>query len=215
VTVRVLIVDDEALVRVALREVLSTGDDVETIGEAEDGEAAVRVAERLRPQVVLMDIRMPRLNGIVATARIAALDEPTPRVLLLTTYDLDEYVYDGLCAGATGFLLKDSPPTMLLHAVAVVARGESVLAPTVTTRLVETFRARHREQPDIQAARGRTELLTGRERAVLDQLVLGRTNHEIAEALGISRFTVKVHVSNVLAKLELRDRGRAMLLGRL
>ena len=145
-TVRVLIVDDEALVRVALREVLSTGDDVETIGEAEDGEAAVRVAERLRPQVVLMDIRMPRLNGIVATARIAALDEPTPRVLLLTTYDLDEYVYDGLCAGASGFLLKDSPPTMLLHAVAVVARGESVLAPTVTTRLVETFRARF---PDV------------------------------------------------------------------
>ena len=209
----VLIADDQALVRAGFRMVLEVEDDITVVGEAANGEQTVHSARRLKPDVVLMDIRMPELDGIAATRQIAnaAPGRPgsEPRVLILTTFDLDEYVYDALGAGASGFLLKDSPPEQLVTAIRVVARGESLLAPSVTSRLIEQFartRARHRQPPS-----GLDEL-TSRELEVFTLIARGLSNAEIAEALVVSDSTVKTHVARVLAKLGLRDRVQAVVL---
>ena len=204
-SIGVLIADDQALVRAGFRMVLEVEDDITVVGEAANGEQAVHSAQRLKPDVVLMDIRMPELDGIAATRRIA----PGTRVLILTTFDLDEYVYDALGAGASGFLLKDSPPEQLVTAIRVVAGGESLLAPSVTSRLIEQFartHARHREPPP-----GLDEL-TSRELEVFTLMARGLSNAEIAEALVVSDSTVKTHVARLLAKLGLRDRVQAVVL---
>jgi DNA-binding NarL/FixJ family response regulator len=213
VSIGVLIADDQALVRAGFRMVLEVEDDITVVGEAGNGEQAVHSAQRLKPDVVLMDIRMPELDGIAATRQIAGADrgpaEPGSRVLILTTFDLDEYVYDALGAGASGFLLKDSPPDQLVTAIRVVAGGESLLAPSVTSRLIEQFartRARHRAPPP-----GLDEL-TSRELEVFKLMARGLSNPEIAEALVVSDSTVKTHVARLLAKLGLRDRVQAVVL---
>jgi len=213
VSIGVLIADDQALVRAGFRMVLEVEDDITVVGEAANGEQAVHSAQRLKPDVVLMDIRMPELDGIAATRQIAGADRGRAasgsRVLILTTFDLDEYVYDALGAGASGFLLKDSPPDQLVTAIRVVAGGESLLAPSVTSRLIEQFartRARHREPPP-----GLDEL-TSRELEVFRLMARGLSNAEIAQALVVSDSTVKTHVARLLAKLGLRDRVQAVVL---
>jgi DNA-binding NarL/FixJ family response regulator len=213
VSIGVLIADDQALVRAGFRMVLEVEDDITVVGEAANGEQAVYSTQRLKPDVVLMDIRMPELDGIAATRQIVSADrgpgESKSRVLILTTFDLDEYVYDALGAGASGFLLKDSPPEQLVTAIRVVAGGESLLAPTVTSRLIERFartRARHRGPPP-----GLDEL-TSRELEVFKLIARGLSNAEIAEALVVSDSTVKTHVARLLAKLGLRDRVQAVVL---
>jgi DNA-binding NarL/FixJ family response regulator len=212
-SIGVLIADDQALVRAGFRMVLEVEDDITVVGEAANGEQAVHSAQRLKPDVVLMDIRMPELDGIAATRQIASADPgragSESRVLVLTTFDLDEYVYDALGAGASGFLLKDSPPEQLVSAIRVVAGGESLLAPSVTSRLIEQFartRARDRQPPP-----GLDEL-TSRELEVFTLLARGLSNAEIAEALVVSDSTVKTHVARVLAKLGVRDRVQAVVL---
>jgi DNA-binding NarL/FixJ family response regulator len=204
--IRVLIVDDQALVRAGFRMILRRQPDFEVVGEAADGEGAVAQAARLRPDVVLMDVRMPGVDGIEATRRIG-LETRHVRVIILTTFDLDEYVYDALEAGASGFLLKDTQPEQLVTAVRVVAAGDALLAPSVTRRLIAQF-ARQRPRP---AARGRLSELTGRETEVLNQLARGLSNREIAVHLSVSETTVKTHVANVLGKLGLRDRVQAAI----
>jgi DNA-binding NarL/FixJ family response regulator len=207
VSIRVLIADDQSLVRAGFRLVLENHPDLEVVGEAANGNQAVHSAGRLAPDVVLMDIRMPELDGIAATREITAR-HPT-RVLVLTTYDLDEYVYDALQAGASGFLLKDTPPAQLADGIRAVAGGEALLAPSVTRRLIEEF-ARIGS-----ARRGRpAELdeLTGRELDVLRLLARGMSNAEIAAALVLGDTTVKTHVAHVLGKLGLRDRVQAVVL---
>ncbi|MFV9671658.1 MAG: response regulator [Acidimicrobiia bacterium] len=206
--IRVLIVDDQALIRSGLRMILEAEPGITVIGEAGDGREGVEAATRQRPDVVLMDIRMPVMDGIEATRRIkaSALD-PKPRVLILTTFDLDEYVYAAIRAGASGFLLKDAPPDDLIHAIRVVARGEALLAPTVTRRLIEEFASR--PEPD-SGTEGMDEL-TEREVEVLRSLAAGLSNAEIAEALFVSEATVKTHISHILAKLDLRDRVQAVV----
>lgn len=201
-SIRVLVVDDEELVRTGFRLVLDREPGIEVVGEAGDGETAVALAGRLAPDVVLMDIRMPRLDGLEATRRIAA---PT-RVVILTTFDEDEYVYEALQAGASGFLLKYAPADDLVAAVKVVARGEAILAPTVTRRLVEDF-ARARRNPEAEA---RVSELTAREREVLGLVARGLSNAEIADELIVSAATVKTHVARVLEKLGVRDRVQAV-----
>ena len=205
---RVLLVDDQALVRRGFRLILETAGDIIVVGEAADGQAALHAVERHDPDVVLMDIRMPHLDGIAATRRLAGRGQPRPRVLVLTTYDLDEYVYDALRAGASGFLLKDTPPEQLAPAVRVVAAGDALLAPSVTRRLIETF-ARHPARaadPTPQSS-----VLTEREREVLRLLARGLSNTEIATRLSVSDTTVKTHLSNVFNKLSLRDRVQAVV----
>ncbi|HZM82705.1 MAG TPA: response regulator transcription factor [Candidatus Limnocylindrales bacterium] len=206
--IRVLLVDDQALVRRGLRLILEAADDVTVVGEAADGQAALDAVERHDPDVVLMDIRMPTLDGITATRRLAARGRPQPRVLVLTTYDLDEYVYDALRAGASGFLLKDTPPEQLAPAIRVVAAGDALLAPSVTRRLIEAF-ARH----PARAANATSEptILTEREREVLRLLARGLSNNEIATRLSVSDTTVKTHLSNIFSKLTLRDRVQAVV----
>jgi DNA-binding NarL/FixJ family response regulator len=213
VSIGVLIADDQALVRAGFRMVLEVEDDITVVGEAANGEQAVHSAQRLKPDVVLMDIRMPELDGIAATRQIAGADHGPAgsrcRVLILTTFDLDEYVYDALGAGASGFLLKDSPPEQLVTAIRVVAGGESLLAPSVTSRLIEEFartRARHREPAPA------LDELTSRELEVFTLIARGLSNAEIAEALVVSDSTVKTHVARLLAKLGLRDRVQAVVL---
>lgn len=207
-SIRILVVDDQALVRSGLRLILETETDITVIGEAGDGREAVESARRMRPDVVLMDIRMPVMDGIEATRRLieAGLD-PEPRVLILTTFDLDEYVYAAIRAGASGFLLKDAPPDDLIHAIRVVARGEALLAPTVTRRLIEEFASR--PQPEAQPE-GMGEL-TERELEVLRRLAAGLSNAEIADVLFVSEATVKTHISHILTKLDLRDRVQAVV----
>ena len=207
---RVLLADDQAMVRAGFRLILETEDDLEVVGEAEDGATAVAATEVLRPDVVLMDIQMPVMDGLEATRRIAGLplDRPT-RVLILTTFERDEYVFEALRAGASGFLLKNAPPEDLIDAVRIVARGEALLAPSVTRRLIEEFAKRSRTLP-----RQRTEevhRLTEREVEVLRLLAKGRTNAEIADQLYVGETTVKTHVSNILTKLDLRDRVQAVV----
>ena len=208
-SIRVLVVDDQALVRAGFRMILDAHDDVEVVGEGENGEVAVAQAHALKPDVVLMDVRMPVMDGIEATRRLAGSDARDPvKVLVLTTFDLDEYVYEALRAGASGFLLKDVPRDELARGIRVIAGGEALLAPSVTRRLVEDF-ARRPLQADRSA---RLDVLTGREREVLELVARGLSNTEIAEALYVSGATVKTHFGHVLMKLDLRDRVQAVIL---
>jgi DNA-binding NarL/FixJ family response regulator len=207
--IRVLIADDHALLRNGLRAMLDAQPDMEVVGEAEDGAQAVDEAVRLHPDVVVMDIRMPKVDGIEATRRIGAQGESAPRVLVLTTFDLDEYVFEALRAGAGGFMLKDAPPGQLAEAVRTVAGGESLLAPAVTRRLIE----RHVSRPPSATVREeRFGDLTDRELEVLRLLTRGLSNAEIGERLYLSEATVKTHVTRVLGKLGVRDRVQAVVL---
>ena len=209
-TIRVVVVDDQPIVRAGFQTILDAQPDIDVVGEAADGLESVATVERLRPDVVVMDIRMPELDGIAATRRIIALDaSPPTRVLVLTTFDVDDYVYEALRAGASGYLLKDATRDELVNAVRTVADGDALLAPSVTRRLVEEFV--RRPEP---AARDVAELdvLTPRERDVLEQLARGRSNAEIAQHLFVGEATVKSHVAHVLTKLQLRDRIQAVIL---
>jgi DNA-binding NarL/FixJ family response regulator len=206
-SIRVLIADDQSLVRAGFRLVLENEEDIEVVGEASNGEEAIHSTGRLKPDVVLMDIRMPHLDGLAATRRITA--EHPARVLVLTTYDLDEYVYDALQAGASGFLLKDAPPAQLADGIRAVAGGEALLAPTVTRRLIEEFT---RIRPAREARPAALDELTPRELKVLRLLARGLSNAEIAATLVLGDTTVKTHVTHVLSKLGLRDRVQAVVL---
>jgi DNA-binding NarL/FixJ family response regulator len=205
-TIRVLIVDDQAMVRVGFRMIVASEPGMEVAGEAADGDEVLELARRTRPDVVLMDVRMPRLDGIEATRRLQAAGS-SARVLMLTTFDLDEYVFGALRAGASGFLLKDAPPEELLQAVRIVAAGEALLAPAVTRRVVEAFASR--SAPTRPPALDR---LTERELEVLRLLARGRSNAEIAAELVVGDTTAKTHVAHVLGKLGLRDRVQAVVL---
>jgi DNA-binding NarL/FixJ family response regulator len=205
-TVRVLIADDQDLVRAGLRMLIDAEDDLEVVGEAVDGDDAVLAARRLRPHLVLMDIRMPRLDGLTATRRVLE-HEDGPRVVILTTFDRNEYVYDALRAGASGFLLKDMPGPRLVAGLRAVASGDELLAPGITRRLVEEFAgARHRPVPPG------FEELTARERETFMLVARGLSNAEIAAEHVVTEATVKTHVAHVLAKLDLRDRVQAVVL---
>jgi DNA-binding NarL/FixJ family response regulator len=207
--IRVVVADDQALVRGGFSVLLRSAADLEVAGEASDGEEAVDLAARLRPDVVLMDVRMPKVDGIEATRRITA--DPrlaSTRVIILTTFDLDEYVHEALRAGASGFLLKDTLPDELLGAVRVVAGGDALIAPRITRRLIEEFA--RRPEPDA-AARERLAGLTDRELEVLVLVAKGNANSEIAEALYVSHATVKTHVSRLLTKLHSRDRAQLVM----
>jgi DNA-binding NarL/FixJ family response regulator len=207
-TIRVLIVDDQALVRAGFRMILSTQPDVEVVGEAADGNEAVRLAQQQHPDVVLMDIRMPGLDGIGATRVLAGPDAPRPaRVVILTTYDLDEYVFDALAAGASGFLLKDVRPEDLVQGVRLVAAGDALLAPSVTRRLIAELAHR----PRVSDTRSVDDSLTRRELEVLRLVAEGQSNAEIAASLYLSENTVKTHVTHILDKLGLRDRVHAVI----
>ena len=209
--IRVLLADDQGLLRMGFRLILDAQADIEVVGEAGDGAAAVSMARALQPDVVLMDVRMPGMDGIAATAAVTAAF-PATRVLILTTYDLDEYVVAGLKAGASGFLLKDAPPEELLTAIRTVAEGEAVLAPTATRRLIDQFLPL---MPDTGRRDDQKQLLgrlTDRERAVFTLIAAGQSNREIAAGLHLSEGTVKVHVGRILAKLGLRDRVQAVIL---
>jgi DNA-binding NarL/FixJ family response regulator len=204
----VLIADDQALVRVGLRKILESEPEIVVVGEAADGEDAVAAVSRLRPDLVLMDIRMPVLDGIEATRRITRA-HPATRVLMLTTFGLDTYVYEALRAGASGFMLKDAPPEEIAAAVRIVAGGDALLAPAVTRAVIEEF-TRHPQPPSQTAPPGLDEL-TPREREVLDLLARGRSNTEICAQLVISEATTKTHVARILQKLGLRDRVQAVI----
>jgi DNA-binding NarL/FixJ family response regulator len=204
----VLIADDQGLIRVGLRKILEAEQDTIVVGEAGDGEDAVAEARRLRPDVVLMDIRMPVLDGIEATRRIVAA-QPGTRVLILTTFGLDTYVYEALRAGASGFMLKDGPPEEIVAAVRIVASGEALLAPSITRAVIEEFA---RQQPTVPPAQpAAVSELTPREREVLDLLARGLSNPEICRELVISEATAKTHVARILQKLDLRDRVQAVI----
>jgi len=204
----VLIADDQALVRVGLRKILDAEPETHIVGEAGDGEDAVSEARRLRPDVVLMDIRMPVLDGIEATRRIVAA-QPSTRVLILTTFGLDSYVYDALRAGASGFMLKDVPPEEIAAAVQIVARGDALLAPAVTRAVIEEFA---RQQPAAPSAPPPAVAeLTPREHEVFDLLARGMSNPEICKQLVITEATAKTHVARILQKLDVRDRVQAVI----
>jgi DNA-binding NarL/FixJ family response regulator len=207
---RVLLVDDEALVRAGLRMILEAAGDIDVVGEATDGADAVEAVRRSRPDVVLMDIRMPRLDGLAATQAVRALDDPPP-VVILTTFDLDDYVFRALQAGAAGFLLKDTPPLELVNAVRVVASGDSMLSPSVTRRLIAHFAEDGRAQRQ-QAARDRLDRLTEREAEVLVAVGRGLSNAEIGGELFMSEATVKAHVSRLLVKLDQANRVQLAIL---
>ena len=209
-SIRVLLVDDQALIRAGFRMILDAEEDLEVVGECADGTQAVDSARRLTPDVVLMDIRMPEMDGIEATRQLAAREgEAGPRVLMLTTFDLDEYVYDALRAGASGFLLKDVPPEQLVAGVRVVAGGEALLAPSITRRLIQEFASA--TPTPTQPPAGLDEL-TARELEVFKLVARGLSNAEIAAELVVSETTVKTHVARVLMKLGLRDRVQAVVL---
>ncbi|WP_328663655.1 response regulator transcription factor [Streptomyces sp. NBC_00328] len=213
-TVRVLVCDDQELVRTGYVTIFSAQPDIEVVGEAENGHAAVEAARRLRPDVVVMDIRMPLLDGIQATRQLAGPDAQfPPKVLVVTTFNVDAYVYDALRAGASGFLLKDAPPAELVNGIRTVARGEALLAPAVTRDLIGHF-AGHLRPADTsrQAREDLVRALTPRELDVLRQIAEGLSNAEIATALFITPETVKTYVSRILAKLGLRDRVQAVVL---
>ena len=205
-TIRVLLVDDQSMVRAGLRMLLAKEPDIEVVAEAENGLEAVAKAARVNPEVVLMDIRMPVLNGVEATRRILEADE-SARVLILTTFDLDEYVYEALRAGASGFVLKDDPPDQLIAAVRTVAAGEALLSPTVTRRVIAQFTRVHRQSPPKAV-----DTLTTREREVFRLIARGLSNAEIGHELFISDTTVKTHITRLLQKLDLRDRAQAIVL---
>jgi DNA-binding NarL/FixJ family response regulator len=205
--IRVVIVDDQALVRAGFKMILQAQPDIQVVGEAGDGQQALGLVRTLRPDVVLMDIRMPGLDGIEATRQITAESLPA-RVVILTTYDLDEYVFDALAAGATGFLLKHVPPEELVHGVRVAAGGDALLAPSVTRRLIAEFT---KNRAPIQPQSKDLDALTDRERDVLRYLARGLSNAEIASELHVGEATVKTHVAHLLDKLELRDRVQAVI----
>jgi DNA-binding NarL/FixJ family response regulator len=207
VTIRVLLADDERLVRAGFRLILKAETGLEVIGEAADGLEAIEAVEELRPDVVLMDIRMPKLDGLEATRRILARAEPSPRVVVLTTFDLDGYVYEALRAGASGFLLKDAPEDQLVAAIRIAADGGAMFSPSVTRRLIEEFSRRVSPEPPPGLAE-----LTPREREVLRLLARGLSNQEIAAELVVSEHTAKTHVAHILSKLGLRDRIQAVVL---
>jgi DNA-binding NarL/FixJ family response regulator len=207
--IRVLLVDDEQLVRSGLRMILESAGDIEVVGEAADGGDAVGQVRLHRPGVVLMDIRMPNVDGLRATRELTAMPDP-PRVIMLTTFELDEYVHAALANGAVGFLLKDTPPADLIQAVRTVAEGNAMLAPTVTRRLIAEFAARSSGQ--ALAARRQLDALTGREREVVVAVAQGLSNAEIGNRLYMSEATVKAHVSRVLAKLGMSNRVQAAIL---
>ncbi|MET9604171.1 response regulator transcription factor [Streptomyces sp. NPDC006512] len=207
--IRVLVVDDQVLIRAGLVALLRAAPGIEVVGEAEDGHEAVEAAVRTRPDVILMDIRMPGLDGTAATERIlAAAVDPLPRVLVLTTFDLDEYVYAALRAGASGFLLKDTGPDKLIEAIAAVAHGDMLFAPSVTRRLIESYVTRSDPVPDTPAS---LDALTAREREVLRLAAKGLSNTEIAERLYISEATVKTHLNRTMTKLSLDSRAQAVV----
>ena len=211
--IRTLIVDDQSMIRVGIRAILEAQDDITVVGEAENGLLGVERCRSLRPDVVLMDVRMPVLDGLAATSALLGPERAAghlPRVLMLTTFDLDDYIYAALQAGASGFLLKDSEPDDLIRAVRVVAGGEALLAPTVTRRLIENFVAARPRRPAGATA---LNALTDREREVLRLMAMGRSNAEIAASLFIAEQTTKTHVSRILQKLGLRDRVQAVVFG--
>ncbi|MFF4623084.1 response regulator [Nonomuraea jabiensis] len=212
--IRVLICEDQALVRAGYITIFSAQPDMEVVGEAADGRAAVEAARLLRPDVIVMDIRMPIVDGIEATRRLAGPGTETPaKVLVVTTFNVDEYVYEALKAGASGFLLKDAPPAELVNGVRTIARGDSLLAPAVTRTLIGHFAERLRPADTSRPARDEiVRTLTRRELEVLEQIANGLSNAEIAERLFITAETVKTYVSRILAKLELRDRVQAVVL---
>jgi DNA-binding NarL/FixJ family response regulator len=208
--IRVLIVDDQDMVRTGIRMILESDDDIEVVGEARDGAEAVARTRRLEPDVVLMDIRMPVVDGVSATRELRSIEPPVAaRVLILTTYDLDEYVFAALRAGADGFLLKHAPSDVLLDGIRTVAAGEALLAPEVTRRVIAAFA----QAPEPSSTEPPADLnrLTEREREVFDLLVRGRSNAEIATALYVEATTVKTHVASALRKLDLRDRTAAVI----
>jgi DNA-binding NarL/FixJ family response regulator len=207
--IRIVLVDDEQLVRSGLRMILESAGDIEVVGEAADGGGAVELVRRHRPDVALMDIRMPEMDGLAATRALTALPDP-PRVIMLTTFELDEYVHTALENGAVGFLLKDTPPRDLIQAVRTVAEGNAMLAPTVTRRLIAEFASRNSAK--AVAARRRLDTLTGREREVVVAVAQGLSNAEIGKRLFMSEATVKAHVSRVLAKLGMGNRVQAAIL---
>ncbi|WOQ17494.1 response regulator transcription factor [Raineyella sp. W15-4] len=209
--VHVLLVDDQALVRAGFRMVLDAQPDITVVGEAGDGVEAVALAGRLAPDIVLIDIRMPRLDGVEATRRILATD-PAARVIVLTTFDLDEYVYAALGAGASGFLLKDAGPEELLAAIRAVHSGDAVVAPSATRRLLDRLRPQLADNIDLRTPDERLAALTAREREVLGAVGRGLTNAEIADELFLSEATVKTHIGHILAKLALRDRVQMVVL---
>ncbi|MGW1784619.1 response regulator [Streptomyces sp. NPDC002143] len=207
--IRILLADDQRLVRAGIRSILEDEDDLEVVAEAADGQAAISACRALRPDVVLMDIRMPGTDGLEA-ARIIAADErlATVKVVMLTTFDLDDHVYGALRAGATGFLVKDTEPAELLHAVRVAVQGDALISPSVTRRLIAEFA--NRERP--RAPDARLDVLTGREREVMRLIAAGCTNGEIAARLVLSPLTAKTHVSRIMAKLGARDRSQVVVL---
>ena len=208
-TVRVLIVDDQSLVRAGFRMILDAETEIEVVGEASDGLEAVLAARQTEPDVILMDVRMPNVDGLEATRRLLDGRDEGPRILILTTFDLDEYVYEALRAGASGFLLKDTPPEQLVEAIMIVARGDALLAPSITRRVIEEFVRR----PPASARKPPPELaeLTTREREMLGYIAKGLSNAEIARAAFVSETTVKTHVAHILMKLRLRDRVQAVV----
>lgn len=207
-TVTVLLVDDHALVRAGFRMILSAEDGLCVVGEAEDGAEAIQLARSLRPDVVLMDIQMPRLDGVEATRRIVADPATESSVVILTTFERDDYVFEALRAGASGFLLKNAPPEELLHAVRVVADGNAILSPSVTRRVIEQYAA---TAPASQSVKDELARLTDRERDVLCALAAGKSNAEAAATLYVGEGTIKTHVSHILTKLGLRDRMQAVV----
>ena len=211
--IRVLLVDDQHLVRIGFRMILADEPDIEVVGDAPDGRAAIDAVTRVHPDVVVMDLRMPTMDGVEATRRIAtgAADGAAPRVLILTTFDADEYVVEALRAGASGFLLKDVPPAEFVDAIRLIAAGDALLAPSVTRRLLDRLRDRLPVAVD-GVLDGRLQDLTERELEVLTLIARGKSNREIADALVLAEPTVKTHVSHVLDKLDLRDRAQAVVL---
>jgi DNA-binding NarL/FixJ family response regulator len=205
----VVIVDDQALVRAGFRMILEAEEDMDVVGEAANGQEAVAQTRRLRPDVVLMDVRMPEVDGIEATRRLLSDDAIDAKVVMLTTFDMDEYVYDALRAGASGFLLKDVPPEQLVDGIRAVAKGDALLAPSVTRRVIEEFV--RRPPASVRTLPPKLEELTVRELQVLKLIARGLSNAEIATELFISETTVKTHVAHVLMKLDLRDRVQAVV----
>jgi DNA-binding NarL/FixJ family response regulator len=207
VSIRVVLVDDQALIRTGFKMILEAEDDIEIVGEASDGEQGVVTTRQLRPDVVLMDVQMPTLDGLQATSRIVQEPSIPSRIVILTTFERDDYIFDALRAGASGFLLKNSPSEELVHAVRVVAAGDALLAPSVTRKVIEGFIAR----PLHRSSEKELSRLTERETEILQLLATGKSNSELAAHLFVGEGTIKTHVSNVLTKLGLRDRMQAVI----